>query len=72
MHMKNRWIGGLLLAVAVALGACAPPGGGQGSSAPSLAPPSEAPAQSTEESMGAEESMAAEESEAPTPTPYDY
>jgi predicted small secreted protein len=51
MHMKHRWIGGLLLAAALTLAACAPPDQGAGDeSAEPDAPSSEAtdaaPAQS--------------------------
>jgi hypothetical protein len=64
--MKNRWIGGVVLALAVALGACAPPGQGGGSSdEPSSAPSLDAP-----ESMGAAPSAEASEA-APAPS-YDY
>jgi hypothetical protein len=72
MRMKNRWIGGLLVAMAVALGACAPPDqGGQQSSEPSV-PESEAPAESQAVESQAPSPSAETESEAPSPTPYDY
>ncbi|HEY6608321.1 MAG TPA: hypothetical protein VI277_03910 [Candidatus Limnocylindria bacterium] len=64
--MKNRWIGGLVLAMAVALGACAPPGQGGGSS--------DEPPESTAPESIAPASTAAEPSTAPSqPAPsYDY
>jgi hypothetical protein len=66
--MKNRWIGGLVIAIAVALGACAPPNQGGQESGGASQPP---------ESMGAEsmepaESMAPSGTPAPVETPYDY
>jgi len=77
--MKNRWTGGLVIVVAVALGACAPPNqGGQesgGASEPpeSMAPESMAPDESmAPESMEPAESMAPSGTPAPVETPYDY
>lgn len=72
MRMKNRWIGGLALAAALLLGACAPPNQGAAES-PSEAPESVAPA-TTEPSESAEpmESSEASESAAPTPDDYEY
>jgi hypothetical protein len=71
MRMKNRWIGGLVLAIAVALGACAPPGQGGGSSDEPSEP---APAESTAAESAAPERTAPEPSaEASQPAPsYDY
>jgi hypothetical protein len=69
--MKKRTIGGLVLALAVALGACAPPGQGGGSSdEPSSAPSLDAAESMGAESMGAEPSAEASEA-APAPS-YDY
>jgi len=66
--MKNRWIGGLVIAMAVALGACAPPNqGGQESGGASQPPESMAP-----ESMAPAESMVPSGTPAPVETPYDY
>lgn len=58
--MKNRWIGGFVLAAVLALAACAPPSQGGGASAePSVAPPasaepmvSEQPAESQDDGGG--------------------
>jgi ABC-type oligopeptide transport system substrate-binding subunit len=72
MRMKTRWMGGLLVAMALALAACAPPDpGGQQSSEPS-APRSEVPAESQAVESLAPSESAGTESEAPSPTPYDY
>jgi hypothetical protein len=69
--MKNRWIGVVLLALALSLGACAPPGQGGGSSDGSSPVPSVNAAESMgAESMGAEPSMEPSEA-APAPS-YDY
>jgi hypothetical protein len=77
--MKNRWIGGLVIAIAVALGACAPPNQGGQESGGASQPPESMGAESMEpaESMGAEsmepaESMAPSGTPAPVETPYDY
>jgi hypothetical protein len=73
-RMKHRWIGGLIVAAALALGACAPPNqGGQSSEEPSQAPASSAPATTAEPTDMAEpsESEAAETEDA-EPTPYEY
>ena len=71
--MKNRWIGALALAIALMLGACAPPNQGAGES------PSE-PAATSSPSAGASPSQSAEpmesseaiESTEATPYTYDY
>lgn len=70
--MKNRWFGGLVLAMALALAACAPPTQGGGSTSPpeSVTPASGAPESVAPESV-APESVAPSEAEA-SPTPYDY
>lgn len=68
--MKNRWIGGLVLAMAVALGACAPPGQGGGSSDEASSPPSTAAESDAPESVQAEPSTEASDA-APAPS-YDY
>jgi hypothetical protein len=66
--MKHRWFGGLVLALAVALAACAPPGqGGQESSAPSQVPSSADP----ESAPPAESAAPSEDTGAPAPS-YDY
>lgn len=63
MRMKHRWTGGLALATALMLGACAPTQqGADESDAPSQAAERSAPA--TTESTEASGSAA--------PTPYDY
>ena len=72
--MKQRWIGGLVLAMAVAHGACAPPNqGGQSSTGPSSAPESVAPVSTAtpEASAEAEESGGASETPGPS-SDYDY
>lgn len=77
MRMKNRWIGGLALATALMLGACAPPNQGAGESSEpaassppaTMAEPSEADTMSTPE---ASESTEASESAEATPYTYDY
>jgi len=71
MRMKNRWIGGLFLALTVALGACAPPGQGGGSSDEASAAPSVPAASQAPESMGAEPSAETSDAAAPAPS-YDY
>ena len=73
MRMKNRWIGGLALATALLLGACAPPNQGAGES-PSEAVESSPPAEIAEPSESAEamEPTEASESAAPTPDDYEY
>ena len=73
MRMKNRWIGGIALATALLLGACAPPNQGAGES-PSEAVESSPPAEIAEPSESAEamESTEASESAAPTPDDYEY
>ena len=64
MRMKHRWIGGLALAVAVTLAACAPPSqGGAQSEGPSA--PAEGSTPATTEPTG---SGSAE----PTPDDYEY
>lgn len=69
--MKHRWIVGLVMALAVALAACAPPGqGGQESSAPSEAPSSADAASAPPEESSAP-SAAPSEATAPAPS-YDY
>jgi len=67
MRMKHRWIGGgLALATALTLGACAPPQqGADESDAPSQAADNSTPAPTT---PPAEPSRSA----APAQTPYDY
>ena len=70
MRMKNRWIGGLVLALAVALGACAPPGQGGGSSDEASGPPSLPAGSQAPESTAAEPSAEASDA-APAPS-YDY
>jgi hypothetical protein len=55
MRMKNRWIGGFVLAAILSLAACAPPSqGGDASSEPSQAAPgaSGSPAQSEDDGGG--------------------
>ncbi len=75
MGMRNRWIGGLALAAALTLGACAPPEQGAAeTSDPS--PPAEtaAPTDGPEASEMVEATPPAESmaSETPQPTPIDY
>jgi len=67
MRMKHRWIGGgLALATALTLGACAPPQqGADESAAPSLAADDSTPTPAT---PSAEPSRSA----VPAQTPYDY
>ena len=73
MRMKNRWIGGVALATALMLGACAPPNQGAGESpsepAATSSPSAEA---SPSEDAGAMESTEATESTQATPDTYDY
>ena len=76
MRMKNRWIGGLALATALLLGACAPPNQGAGES-PSEAVESSPPAESmapseSPEAMESTEASEASASAAPTPDDYEY
>lgn len=67
--MKNRWIGGLALAAALTLGACAPTQlGGDESTEPTQAAESSAPAATAEPTESAEVSESAE----PTPDDYEY
>ena len=69
MAMKNRWIGGLALAAALSLGACAPTQqGAEESEEPAPAAETAAPAMTSEPS----ESPHAMESESAEPTPDDY
>ncbi len=71
MRMKHRWIGGLLIATALTLGACAPPNqGGQSSDEPSRAAESSEPA--PESAAPATESSAPSGSAEPTPDDYEY
>ncbi len=75
MRMKNRWIGGLTLALTFSLAACAP-----GQRAGESLEPSDEPqalasaAESTpaEPSESPEPMESAEASETAEPTPYDY
>ncbi len=69
MRMKHRWIGGLVLAIAVALGACAPPGqGGRSSVEPIPAAPLE-----RRSGQAPESTAPSEDTEASQPAPsYDY
>lgn len=71
--MKNRWIGGLALATALMLGACAPPNQGAGES-PSEPAATSSPSTEASPSESAEpmESMEATESTEATPYTYDY
>ena len=70
--MNRRWIGGILLAVALSLAACAPQQGGAGESA-SVAPASVAPASEAAAPSETPEPMeSAEPSESAEPTPDDY
>jgi hypothetical protein len=67
--MNRRWIGGILLAAALSLAACAPQPGGAGEST-SVSPVSDAAAPSeTPEPM---ESAEPSESAEPTPDDYEY
>jgi starvation-inducible outer membrane lipoprotein len=69
--MKNRWIGGLALATALMLGACAPPQqGAEETDAADQAVESASP--SVEATEMAEPAESAEESEGAEPTPDDY
>ena len=76
MRMKHRWTGGLALAAALMLGACAPTQqGAEESESPAVE--NVAPTQTAEPSGSAEPSESAEASEAsedaePTPVDYDY
>jgi hypothetical protein len=74
MRMKNRWIGGLAVATALTLGACAPTQqGADESDEPAPAAESVAPAAATAEpSESAEEMESSEASESAEPTPVDY
>ena len=57
--MRNRWIGGLLLAAVLALAACAPPSQGGGASAePSEAAPASAEPMVSEEPAQSEDDAA--------------
>ena len=67
--MKNRWIGGLALATAMVLGACAPQ---QGADETDAADPAVESASPSAEVEAAEPSESAEESESAAPTPDDY
>ena len=70
MRMKNRWIGGLALAIALTLGACAPTQqGAEESDEPAPAAETSAPASESAEAM---ESSEASESAEPTPDDYEY
>ena len=72
MRMKNRWIGGLAVATALTLGACAPvQQGAEESEEPAPAAETSAPAQPSE-TAEAMESAEASESAAPTPDDYEY
>ena len=73
MRMKHRWTGGLALATALMLGACAPTQQGADESE-SPAVETTAPTQSAEASQSAEpmESTEAGEDAEPTPVDYDY
>lgn len=69
--MRNRWIGGLAVATALMLGACAPQQGADEADAADQAAESPSPSaevQATEPSESAEESESAE----PTPDDYEY
>jgi hypothetical protein len=76
--MKHRWIGGVLLVVALTMAACAPRQGGAGGSAS----PEGSGAQTTEASVEPTSSASAEpmetaepsasESVEPTPDDYEY
>lgn len=69
MRMKHRWIGGIAVAAALALGACAPPQQGAGESGePSQASGSDPPAASMQPTESPEASGSAE----PTPDDYEY
>lgn len=77
--MRYRWMGGILLTMAVTLGACAPQQGADVSDEPSPAPASSAPATTaptaspeSTDGPGASESPEASEDAEPAPTPYDY
>ena len=65
--MRYRWIGGALLVAALALGACAPQQGADGSSAPAEAAPSDTAEPTPTESPEASESAGATPAEG-----YDY
>ena len=68
--MKNRWTGGLLLAVALSMAACAPPNQGGGASAE----PSDAAAPQATPGTSAEpmDSAAPKASDEPGRGGYDY
>ena len=69
--MKNRWVGGLALATAAVLGACAPPQqGAEDTDAADQAVESASP--SAEATQMGEPAESAEESESVEPTPDDY
>ena len=66
--MNRRWIGGILLAAALSLAACAPqPGAGESASVPP-ASAAAAPSETPEPMESAEPSQSAE----PTPDDYEY
>jgi hypothetical protein len=71
MRMKHRWIGGLALATALTLGACAPTQqGAEESEAPAVE--NVAPTEAAQPSESAEPSESADASEDAEPTPDDY
>ena len=63
MRMKHRWTGALLLAAALALGACAPTDAGADDESAS-------PTTETEATEATDAPSMAPESEGPTPTEY--
>lgn len=64
MRMKHRWIGGLAIAAALTLGACAPTQQGADESA--------APSQAAENSSAAPSQAEASKSAEPAPADYGY
>jgi hypothetical protein len=72
MRMKNRWIGGLALATALMLGACAPPNQGAGASSEPAATSSPSTEASPSEDAGSMGTPEATESTEATPDTYDY
>ena len=73
--MRYRWIGGPFLVAALALGACAPQQGADGSSAPAEATPSASSEATPSDAAGPTQTESPEASESAEATPsesYDY